>query len=533
VPTDTNFIKEKKIMKRRDFLRAVPATMLPFLVGGFSVKAFANNPFLNAMLPQGGASDKVLVLIQLIGGNDGLQTVIPLDQYSEIMAARSNIAIKESDALTMKITDLNALHPNMTGMKNLYTDGKLAIVQNVGYPQPNFSHFRSIDIWLTGADYNEVLTTGWIGRYLDQEYPGFPAGYPNAAMPDPIAIQIGAAVSLGLEGANGNMGMAFSDPTAFNNIINDTVTPTPATRAGDELKYIRSIGQQLQTFAVPVKTAAAKGVTKSTQWQTAGVNTLADQLRIVAQLIAGGLKTKIYVVNLGGFDSHTDQRADQDPLLAKLSTAISAFQDELKLNALEDRVIGMTFSEFGRRILSNSSGGTDHGTSAPLFVFGSQVMPGIQGSNPVIPASVGPDDNLEMQFDFRQVYASVLKEWFAASDDEINTKVLLKSYQTIPIIKQQTGSVSSSRAVLPIALMQNYPNPANGSTNITISTAGGNAALRLYSMNGELVRTFLDGAIAPGEQIIPCDTHGLPSGTYIYRLEAGGNTITKEMVVVR
>ncbi len=201
-------------MKRRDFLKAAaPATILPFLVGGFSVKAFANNPFLQAMMPQGGSSDRVLVLIQLIGGNDGLQTLIPLDQYSNIMAARANIAIAEKD--TLKISDKNAFHPNFAAMQNLFKDGKLGIVQNVGYPQPNFSHFRSIDIWLTGSDYNEVLSTGWIGRYLDQEYPGFPAGYPNAAMPDPIAIQIGASVSLGLQGTNGNVGMVFNDPDSL------------------------------------------------------------------------------------------------------------------------------------------------------------------------------------------------------------------------------------------------------------------------------------------------------------------------------
>jgi uncharacterized protein (DUF1501 family) len=514
-------------MKRRDFLKAAPATMLPFLIGGFSIKAFADNPFLHNMI-QSSASDKVLVLIQLIGGNDGLQTVIPLDQYANIMNARSNIAIAEKDAL--KISDKNALHPNMTGILNLFNDGKIAIVQNVGYPQPNFSHFRSIDIWLTGSDYDQVLTTGWIGRFLDQEYPGFPAGYPNANMPDPIAIQIGAAVSLGLEGANGNMGMAFSDPTAFSNIINDTTTPTSNTRAGQELAYIRSIGKQLQTFAVPVKTAAGKGKTLSTQWPGSGSNTLADQLQIVAQLIAGGLKTKIYVVNLGGFDSHTDQRAGQDPLLLKLSTAISAFQDELKLNALEDRVIGMTFSEFGRRILSNSSGGTDHGTASCMFVFGTQVVAGIHGNNPVLPTNASPNDNLDMEYDFRQIYGSVLKEWFGTSDAEVSS-TLLKTYPTIPIIQQQSG-VTPQPAVT-AELLQNYPNPCNGSTTITFRTSGGRTALRVFDTKGELVRTFLDGPVAPGEQTLNCNTNGLPTGTYFYRLESGGNTLMKEMVVVR
>ncbi len=481
------------------------------------------------MMPQSGASDRVLVLIQLIGGNDGLQTLVPLDQYSNIMAARANIAIPETE--TLKISDKNAFHPNFTAMQNLFKDGKLGIVQNVGYPQPNFSHFRSIDIWLTGSDYNEVLSTGWIGRYLDQEYPGFPAGYPNAAMPDPIAIQIGASVSLGLEGANGNVGMVFIDPTAFTNIINDTTTPTPNTRAGNELKYIRSIGKQLQTFAAPVKTAAGKGKTLSAQWPTGGKNSLADQLRIVAQLIAGGLKTKIYVVNLGGFDSHDHQRDGQDPLLLKLSTAISAFQNELKLNALEDRVIGMTFSEFGRRIKSNDSLGTDHGAAAPLFVFGTKVIPGILGDNPVIPANVTGNDNIAMQFDFRQIYASVLKEWFITGEAEI-AKTLLKSYSTLPIIEQQSG-VETNAPKITTELLQNYPNPSNGSTNVMIRTAAGNVTLRVFDTNGNIVRTLLDGPVSAGEQTLQCDTRGLASGTYIYRLEFNGTSLTKEMVVIR
>ncbi|MFI5263933.1 MAG: DUF1501 domain-containing protein [Candidatus Kapaibacterium sp.] len=517
-------------MKRRDFLKAAaPATILPFLVGGFSVKAFANNPFFQTLIPENNPSDRILVLIQLIGGNDGLQTVIPLDQYVNLMAARANIIIPEKN--TLKLTDTIGLHPNFSGMQNLFNDGKLAIVQNVGYPQPNFSHFRSIDIWLSGANYDELLTTGWLGRYLDQEYPGFPAGYPNAPMPDPIAIQIGASVSLGLQGQNGSMGMVFSDPSSFNDIVNDTVTPTQSTRAGHELAYIRSIGQQLQTFAAPVKTAYGKGKVLSSKWPATGGNTLADQLQIVSQLIEGGLKTKIYVVNLGGFDSHTDQRANQDPLLLKVSDAISAFQDELKLNALEDRVIGMTFSEFGRRIISNDSLGSDHGAAAPMFLFGTQVIAGMHGNNPVIPSKVTVDDNLPMEFDFRQIYASVLKEWLGTSDAEI-AKTLLNTYQTIPIIKQQSTAVTKA-PMGTTDLLQNYPNPCKGVTNIAFKTLGGNAALRIFDAKGVAVTTLLDGPVVSGERTISFDASALPSGSYFYRLESGGLSLTKEMVVVR
>jgi len=521
-------------MKRRDFLRAAaPAALLPFLVGGYSVRAFANNPLLNSLIASGVPSDRVLVLIQLIGGNDGLQMVIPLDQYAEIMAARANIALPETTVL--KLTNTIGLHPVLGGMQSLFTQGKLAIIQNVGYPTPNFSHFRSADIWLTGADYNQVLPTGWIGRYLDQEYPGYPAGYPNSQMPDPIGIQIGSAVSLGFEGQRANMGMAFSNPEAFYNIINDTTPPTSNTRAGHELAYVRSIGVQLEKFALPVKSAAGKGATISSLWPSVTTNSLADQLQIVAKLISGGLKTKIYVVNLGGFDSHTNQRNGQDPLLEKLSTAITAFQDELRLHALEDRVLGMTFSEFGRRIKSNDSGGTDHGAASSMFVFGTQVVAGIHGSNPVLPANATVSDNLSMEFDFRSVYASVLKEWFGTSDAELTT-TLFNEYPTLPII--QSSGVPSQPPAIIAELQQNYPNPCgtggvSRTTQIAFRTNGGRATLRVYDTKGDVVSTLIDDVLTRGERAIAFDAGDLASGTYFYRLESSGQTLTKSMVVLR
>ena len=517
-------------MKRRDFLKAAaPATLLPFFMGGYSVKAFAKNPFLNAMIQSGVSSDRILVLVQLIGGNDGLNTVIPLDQYSEIMAARGDVAVLESERI--KITDTIGFHPNFTGMQTLFNQGKLAVVQGVGYPQPNYSHFRSTDIWLTGADYNQILPTGWMGRYLDQEYPGYPSGFPNAQNPDPVAVQIGSAVSLAFEGQNSNLGMAFSDPAAFYDIVGGNTASTASTRAGHELAYVRSIGLQLQNFSAPVKNAAGKGKTLSAQWPAANTNSLADQLRIVSQLISGGLKTKIYVVSLGGFDSHYNLRTNQDPLLGMVSEAISAFQDELKLQQLEDRVLGMTFSEFGRRVKSNASAGTDHGAAAPMFLFGTQVVAGIHGDNPKLPAAATVDDNVDMQYDFRSIYASVLKEWFGASDAETMT-TLLKDYPTLNIIQQQSSVVPASSSVRATILMQNYPNPCTTSTNIAFRTSGGPTLLRVFDMQGNLIETALNENIVAGEKTITFDTRSLASGTYAYRLETGGMSAVREMVVL-
>jgi uncharacterized protein (DUF1501 family) len=300
-------------MKRRDFFRrAIPATLLPSLLNGFSFRAFAGSPFMQA-LANSTINDHVLVLIQLNGGNDGLNTVIPLDQYSNLSPVRQNILIPDTQVLPLNGYINTGLHPSMTGMQQLFNNGKLNIIQGVGYPSPNYSHFRSTDIWLTGSDSNEVLATGWGGRYLDYEYPNFPTGFPNTTMPDPLAIQIGSTVSLALQGPNTSMGMAISDPTSFYNLINGVQDPAPNTNAGKELTYIRTVAQQSTLYSSVILDAANNISTQSSSYPVAGANPLADQLKIVARLIAGGLKTKIYMVNLGGFDTHSSQ-VDTSPL---------------------------------------------------------------------------------------------------------------------------------------------------------------------------------------------------------------------------
>lgn len=426
-------------MKRRDFLFkvAAPAAVLPFTIGGWNVRAFGHSPSFQALADSTGCDDRVLVLVQLVGGNDGLNTVIPLDQYSVYHAARTNIAIPEKDII--KLTDATGLHPNLDGLERLYKDGHLSVIQNVGYPTPNFSHFRSVDVWATGSDYDQFLTTGWMGRYLEQLYPGYPFGYPKPEVPDPIAIQVGSIISPVLDGTLSNLGMAFTNPGSYYD-INEFDSPNPKKSAADDvLGFIKQTGDQISKFAVPVKEAASKTMKHSPKWPTDPKNTLAPQLKVVSQLITGGLKTKVYIVTLPGFDTHSSQNIDagvnspHPSLLRYLSTSVAAFMDELKLNGQAERVLGMTFSEFGRRIISNSAAGTDHGAAAPLFVFGAKVKGGILGNNPKLPDKPTVEDNIAMQVDYRSVYSSVLKEWFCA-DEALLRKTLFKDFQSLPLL---------------------------------------------------------------------------------------------------
>jgi uncharacterized protein (DUF1501 family) len=532
-------------MKRRDFLRGVvPATALPFLLNGLPLRAYGRSPFLETLIGATAATDRVLVLVQLSGGNDGINTVIPLDQMSVYNNLRGNIAIPETAALPL--TAATALHPKMTGFKQLYDQGKLIVMQGVSYPNPNLSHFRATDIWLTAANSNEYLNDGWAGRYLAQEFPGYPGDFPNQVMPDPLAIQIGAVTSTALEGGVNSMGISIQDPTTFYQLVSGISSggqdAPPQTPAGAELAFIREVAIHSQQYASQVKAAADK-VKQQVTYPTP--NTLADQLKIVARLIAGGLKTRIYIVSMGGFDNHSAQVDTTDTtigthatLLQRLADAISTFQSDLTLLGVEDRVMGLTFSEFGRRVQSNASRGTDHGTAAPMFVFGKGInggVPnGVMGVNPSLTdLSSG---NLKMQYDFRSVYASVLSQWFGVNPTELSA-VLLRDFQQLPIIKAGVAVSVADGPGLPTEyrLYENYPNPFNPATTISYDLPGdAEVTLKVYDMLGREITTLVDQSQGAGHHSVQfAPSSGLSSGAYIYRIQAGSFQDRKKMMFVK
>ena len=523
-------------MKRRQFLKAgASAAAVPLLSGRLQA-AYGMSP-LAALAPQG-AADRVLVVIRLDGGNDGLNTVLPLDQYENLAKARSNILIPAEKAL--KLDDLTGFHPSMTGLHALYQEGKVKVVQAVGYPNHNQSHFRSTDIWFTASDSNQVLDSGWLGRYLDGIFPNFPDGYPNADFPDPPAVQIGSVLSTILQGDKVPVGMAVSSPTNVASLVQGGVDTPPATPAGHELTFIRQMADQTTKYGDSIRKAVAAATNLSTLYPATG-NRLSDQLKGVARLIAGGLRTRVYVVSLGGFDTHAAQidGAVGDPtlgahatLLQRVSEAVTAFQDDLKLLGVEDRVMGLTISEFGRRILSNASFGTDHGTASPLLVFGKGVAGGLLGANPVIPALVTSKENVAMQHDFRSVYASLLKDWMGASPAEMQ-KVLLKDFPILPLVGS-TGIRPAGARPSAVGLDQNFPNPFRGATTLRYRVpAGERVTLKVFGPRGEMVRVLADGYHPAGTYQKSLEAGGLSPGTYFYRLQVGGRVMTRSMELLR
>jgi hypothetical protein len=357
-------------------------------------------------------------------------------------------------------------------------------------------------------------------------------------MPDPLAIQIGSSVSLSLigPGAN-NMAMNITNPDDFYKLTNGIVDPAPNTPAGHEVTFIRKVAQQTQIYLQVIKDASAAGQNKSTMYPATG-NELADQLKIVARLIHGGLKTPLYYVSIGGFDTHSQQVDASDStkgahanLLSKVSVAIAAFMDDCQKLSIDNRVAGMTYSEFGRRIQSNFSLGTDHGSAAPLFVFGKDVNPVIIGNNPTIPNSVTVQDNLPMEYDFRQVYASVLQQWFQLDDVSTDNDVLLKNFDNLAIFSATLGLQKLVSTENGLSLAQNYPNPVVDNTFIQLNTPGGNIQILLYDAMGRMVKTIYQGRIESGEQDILFKREGLSSGNYYYQLTYQSKRITKSMVI--
>lgn len=526
-------------MKRRDFLQnTIPAAVLPSLVDNFSFRVLGDNPVMAALLNTYVETDRVLVIIQLNGGNDGLNMVIPLDQYSKYYNARANIAIPENRVLTLSGTNAVGLHPSMTGLQTLYNNGKLRLVQAVGYPNPNFSHFRATDIWMSAADSNEELTSGWGGRYLNDQYPNYPVGYPNTTVPDPLGIQIGSSASLAFQGPSVNMGISISSATNFYNLINGIQDPAPPTRAGDALQYVRLVAKQSNQYSTRISAAAAAVPTQGTYPTN---NTLGDQLKIVARLIKGGLKTRVYMVSTGGFDTHSAQTntdtttGNHATLMQRLSDAVKAFQDDLLGLGIEDRVMGMTFSEFGRRIKSNASTGTDHGAAAPLFVFGSKVNPGISGVNPTIPTTATVNDNVPMQFDFRSVYATILQNWFCVDSTTLDT-IMLQNFQQLGLCANgncgTTTNVDDIRNA-GITLISNYPNPFTTSTTISFTTKGGHTLVQVMDALGRVIQTPVDRNYSAGKYQVTFEGNALPAGVYYMRFQNGITQQVKPMLKVR
>jgi len=386
-------------IRRKEFIQvgslATASLMLPKFLKAFEAKN---------MVPAG---NKVVVILQLSGGNDGLNTVIPVrnDIYYR---SRPRLGIEKGKALLLN--DEVGLHPSLTAFRELYDDGSLGIMNNVGYPNPDRSHFRSMDIWHTASQSNEYLTTGWVGRYLDAQCSG--CDKPTQA------IEIDDVLSLAMKGEH-IKGIAVKDPRRLYGTSNEKFFR-------DVLKNHKDDGGE-QPVDYLYKTMAetlssADYIFKQSRMHPSSAEypktDLANSLKTIASLIYSDINTKVYYVSLGSFDTHINQDAQQKRLFTEMNDAVKAFVKDLKDNNRFNDVMLFTFSEFGRRVEQNASGGTDHGTANNMFLIsGGLKQKGV--INPLPDLSDLQEGDLKYNVDFKNVYATVLNKWLNADDAAI------------------------------------------------------------------------------------------------------------------
>ncbi len=513
-------------MKRRSFLQKVAATgiVLPMAMGFPRVRAFAKAPNGSPFARIAAANkDHILIILRLAGGNDGLNTVIPYTNQDYYTArAEGNVSIAADEVIKLPDSSTLGLHPSLAPLLELYKEKKMAIIQNVGYENQNLSHFRSTDIWLSGSDANVYSNSGWYAKFLEQQYPNYPSVLPD----EPFAIELGTYLSTTLIGEKNNMGVAVGASDFIPGIPTDN--PIAATHAGDEEAYVREILRQTNIFINSIIAAGLKQTENKVTYPTA--NQLADGLKVISRIIAAGLTTQMYIINIGGYDTHSEQINGQSNLHKQLADAVLAFQRDLEAFGTDKKVSIMTISEFGRRIVSNGTG-TDHGSAAPMFVIGTGVKGGIIGTDPVLTDVEGPG-NLKMKVDFRQLYASVLGQWYGASEAEITPNALPRHFEQLPIFQTTTAVDEFETDASLLSLGQNYPNPAQTQTTIPMEgiLSGMEAQFTLSAIDG---REIVSQKVMPGQKAVTLDTRTLPSGTYIYSLKAGKSRRSQTMVIER
>jgi uncharacterized protein (DUF1501 family) len=434
-----------ELKTRREFLRTG-------LLGGslsWTLPAFLSRTMqtlhaqADGALIQGvtGRDGNILVVLQLAGGNDGLNTVIPLgnDEYRK---ARPTVGITESSIL--KIDPTTGLHPSLSGLASAYQEGHLAIVQGVGYPNPNRSHFRSTEIWATAVDSDKSSTTGWIGRYFDNACSGCDASVgiatasqlPQsfaAATPKGVLYQGGGGVK---KKSSKKKGSNLSDSDASMMSMEDD----DSGEAGGSIGMLNGPGnlgkmsaldflERTEMDAKVSQQEIANASAKAKNSVPFPGSRLGQNFAMISRLIAGGMPTRIYYLSLGGFDTHTQQTDAHARLLKEMGDAVSAFLADLKAQGNLGRVSLMTFSEFGRRVKENASGGTDHGAAAPLFLAGGGVKAGLLGQMPSLLPNDLFDGDVKYNTDFRSVYATVLEKHLGVK----SAPILKRDFPTINV----------------------------------------------------------------------------------------------------
>lgn len=469
-------------------------------------------------------NDRILVMIRLKGGNDGLNTIVPTFDYGTYASARPSIAIEQAD-LT-QLTDAFAMPSVMDPLKQLWDKGQMKVINSVGYEDPNLSHFESIDIWSSATRSTQADRSGWLGRYFINQHPDYvenPSTIPPAIKiggPDSILFNDENGADLGFNvGSVAEINALAASGTVFNlDVIQDQCY------YGEQVEFLRTMANSTYRYTEVISdayTSGSNGVSYSNQ--------LGDQLSVVSRLIKGNLGTQLYLVTLDGFDTHVNQPYAHRNLMSDLSTAVSTFYEDLALDGMDENVLTMTFSEFGRRVQQNASNGTDHGTAAPVMLFGSGLNgEGILGENPDL-SDLDLIGNLKHSTDFKSIYASILEYWLCIDPSEVDD-ILGQAYprmelglscspisSTVAPVGQQIGhSAYQSHSELHIDVYLDRPD------QITVE---------LFSILGQKLTTVHQGYIQRGKHTFSTPIRAYGKIPVFYRISNGQTQMTGKLIL--
>jgi uncharacterized protein (DUF1501 family) len=514
---------------RRNFLRDLGlAGGLGLGLGGFDISALAATPFIN---PVGGINDRILVLIRLKGGNDGLNMIVPLFDYSTYKANRPSISIAQNDIINLGGNNKFGMPKSMSPLKSMWDKGAMKIVNSVGYPDHNLSHFTSSDIWNAA---NQAIDTsdnksGWLGRFLLDRRPDYLTNLPDV----PGAIKINSGSNIAYQTPDRiDLAISFNTPEklieiAEKGFVFDTLNLPDDCTYGDQIGFLRSILNITYKYAPNISNAYSAG-TNAVSYST---NELSRQLAIVARLIKGNLGTKLYMVTLDGFDTHENQNNTHPKLMNDISKAVSEFYSDLAAGQKDKDVLSMTYSEFGRRVRENE-GGTDHGTAAPVMFFGPALEGNdILGEDPDL-KDLDSSGNLKHGTDFRSLYATLLESWMcidAASVDNI----LGDSYDRIPNLGFECTTVSVNDQMFTQFIKHQVRTNGDGSHSIHYETTRpGPVTVEIFTIMGQKIATLVNEYQFDGKhECLFINPHaGLSAAMYVYNIRSGKQHVSGKII---
>ncbi|MEN0046940.1 MAG: DUF1501 domain-containing protein [Bacteroidota bacterium] len=523
--------KDHRNWSRRGFMKNLGLVGgASMLLGKVPVSAVGASPLSTAL--QGLDHDRVLVLIRLKGGNDGLNTIVPIYDYDRYANLRPTLRLPENNLIGL--TDDIGMHQNLIDLQPMWEEDAMQVINSVGYPDQNLSHFRSTDIWSSASDAETLDSSGWLGRYLGDLYPNYLENPPTV----PPAVQIGGLGSTVFNDLNlVNIAVSVADTQQLEEIAENgqlyDLNNLPDCTYGEQLGFMRTVANSTFFYAETIANAAEEG---RNQADYPMGNPLATQLATVAKLIKGNLGTKLYMVTLDGFDTHANQLNNHGRLMRYIGEGVKAFYDDLEAGGWSDKVLSMTFSEFGRRPEQNASNGTDHGAAAPVLLFGSALKTSqVQGANPDL-RDLDRSGNLKFATDFRQIYATVLEDWLCVKQTTVN-EVMGQNFERLDLGFQCSGITS----IDPIDSIVSPPKHW-----VTPTTFGGSmihydliqnteVSIEVFTILGQSVANWQLGRQSKGQHQVEFSptTHRVPIGQYFYEIQAGKHRMSGGVQVTR